>query len=291
MNNEWDGDLHYNDTKFIEVSIRMPQQVFKNNKNDFSLKFRQIGNRENEEAVIFIPSIYETEASFYRMVPLFEQEKIRLVIVTTFNHSSFEMLIQTFDQFLRYLKIKKMHLIGCDFGGFVCLQIQNTVNFAAEVLSLSLINAYTQNTHFIPRGITAFTLFGSLVARNSLKEELEQNGMLFSPNESTKFIIHELSHLDMSEIKNRIDLRMAITPPLYLHLHPNAIMSIEPLDREIQLASSYLPSLTLGGVKQALMKNGGDWPHLSSPEDLFTYILVHIKKWSKKDEIPKTENE
>jgi len=275
--NSWSGNQHHNDPKFIEVSIRMPQQVFKHNKYDCSLRFRQAGNRELDEAVIYFPGIYETDGSFFRMVPLFENEGYRVIVVTTGNHRTFETLIQTFDQLLRYLRIKRIHVIGCDYGGFVSLQVQNTVGFSAKILSLCLINTYTQNTQFIPREITAFSIFGSFVANSKLSKEIEN---VSNNSQSAQFIEKEIGCIDMSEAKARIDLRMAITPPLYLHLPAEAIMSIEPLDRELITSAAYLPSLTIAGVKQALMKTGADWPHLESPNDLFSYILCHIKKWT-----------
>ena len=290
---EWNGADHYNSSEFIEMSIKMPRQEFSHNKLPLTLTYRQIGDRNNEEAVVFIPSVYETEASSYRIAPLFVNAGYRFISVTTGNHKRFEDLIMTFDQFFKFLKVKKVHLVGCDLGGFICLQIQNTINFAAKVLSLTLINSYTRNDMYVPREITLFSIFGSLVSKLDLNKELDEFDQKGGPTNSSLFIRKELESLTMNELGARITLRMAMTPPLYLHVPPQAIMSIEPLDRRMTLTPRFLPSLTIGGVKQAMMKYGGDFPHLEVPEDTFTYILCHIKKWSTPEtpaEQPETKN-
>ena len=161
MEANWSGSDHYNDATFIEASIKMPKQIFSNNKFPYNITYRQLGDRSSEEAVIFIPSVFETEASAFRIAPLFEKSGIRFISVTTGTHVRFESLIQTFDQFFRYMNIKKVHLVGCDFGGFVCLQIQNTVNLYAKIMSLVLINSYTRNDMYVPRKVTAFSFFRS----------------------------------------------------------------------------------------------------------------------------------
>ena len=288
-NPKWNGADHYNDADFIETSIKMPRQEFSNNRYPYTLTYRQLGDRNNEEAIVFIPSVYETEASSFRIAPLFVNAGYRFISVTTGNHQTFEDLIQTFDQFFRFLKVKRVHLVGCDFGGFVCLQIQNTINFAAKVLSLTLINSYTRNDMYAPREITLFSIFGSLVSKYDLNKELDEYDQKGGPTNSSLFVRKEIGVLSMSELGSRITLRMAMTPPLYLHVPPQAIMSIEPLDRRMSLTPRFLPSLTLGGVKQAMMKTGGDFPHLEAPEDTFTYILCHIKKWDVPDK-PLAEN-
>ena len=122
-----------------------------------------------------------------------------------------------------------------------------------------------------------------------LNKELDEYDQKGGPTNSSLFVRKEIGVLSMSELGSRITLRMAMTPPLYLHVPPQAIMSIEPLDRRMSLTPRFLPSLTLGGVKQAMMKTGGDFPHLEAPEDTFTYILCHIKKWDVPDK-PLAEN-
>lgn len=278
--NGWSGIDHYNDNSFIETSIKMPLQVFSNNFAPYTLKFRQLGDRNKEEAVIFLPSAYESEASCFRIAPLFEKAGYRFVSVTADNHTDFEMCIQTFDQFYRYLGVTAIHYIGVDFGGFLALQLQNTINFAAKCLSLTLINSYTRNDMFVPRKITMFSVFGSFVAKSNLMSELTDIDPSLPPLNSTEFVKKEVESMKMAEARDRMELRMAMTPPLYLHVPPQAIMSIEPLDRRMEFTPRFLPSLTISVVKQALMKHGGDFPHLECPEDCFTYILCHIKKWT-----------
>ncbi|EAX92845.1 hypothetical protein TVAG_363230 [Trichomonas vaginalis G3] len=280
MSTHFSGDEHYNSSNFIETSIKMPMQTFKNNKLDYILKFRQLGDRKKQEAIIFLPSIYETEASCYRIAPLFEQAGYRFVSVTTNNHDTYEACIDTFDQFFKYLGVTSVHYIGVDSGGFLALQLQNTINFAAKCLSCTLINSYTRNDMFVPRKLSLFAVTGPLVAKSDLKKELNEVDQSIPELESMKFVKKELDTLGMSEAAHRIQLRMAMTPPLYLHIPPQAIMSIEPLDRRLSFTPRFLPSLTLGGVKQALMKHGSDFTHLEAPEDLFTYVLCHIKKWT-----------
>jgi maspardin len=277
---KWNGNDHYNDSSFIETSIRMPRQIFSNNRSQLTLTYRQLGDRSLEEAVIFIPSVYETESSCFRIAPLFDKAGYRFISFTTGNHETFESLVQTFDQFCRFLKIKRIHFIGVDLGGFICLQLQNTSYFTVKVVSLILINSYTRNDMYVPRNLTAFSFLGSFVAKNNLTNEIIDLVSRSVETNATLFIRKEIEQIGMSEAGSRIKLRMAMTPPLYLHILPQAIMSIEPLDRRTAFTTKFLPSLTLGGVKQAVMKYGGDFPHLDTPDDTFTYALCHIKKWS-----------
>ncbi|KAH0791960.1 hypothetical protein GPJ56_004144 [Histomonas meleagridis] len=84
--------------------------------------------------------------------------------------------MRTIRQFCLYLHLEKVHLVGCDLGGFICLQIQAYPQFPAKIETLTLTNSYTENSFFIPRSISSFSVFGYLIAKSKLEEELKQSG-------------------------------------------------------------------------------------------------------------------
>ena len=284
----WKGFLHYNDPIFIETSCRMPVQTFKHNKLDSCIKFRQIGDRTATEAVLFFPSIYETEAVAFRLAPLFEKENIRFISINTYNHTNFNDLIRTVRQLCLYLHLEKIHLVGSDLGGFICLQIQACQPFPSKIETLTLINSYTENTFFIPREMTSFSVFGYLVAKSKLEEELTQSG-IGSETESYMFVHKEIEYADKKDVASKIELRMSQSLPLKVNIDRQRIMSVEPLDRRLRMITPYISSSTFSDCKVALMKKGGDFPYLEEPEDLFTYLLCHIRKFMQHDEVQNQE--
>ncbi|KAH0785325.1 putative acid cluster protein 33 [Histomonas meleagridis] len=268
----------------------MPVQTFKHNKLDVCIKFRQIGDRTSKEAVLFFPSIYETEASAFRIAPLFEKENLRFISINTYNHAQFTDLMRTIRQLCLYLHLEKVHLVGCDLGGFICLQIQAYPQFPAKIETLTLINSYTENSFFIPRSMSSFSVFGYLIAKSKLEEELEQSGIGYE-TKSYAFVHKEIEYADKKNAAQKIQLRMSQSLPLKVNVDKQRIMSIEPLDRKLQIITPFISSSTFSDCKIALMKKGGDFPHLEEPEDLFTYLLCHIRKFMNQDADAQNQNQ
>ncbi|OHT10495.1 unknown unsecreted protein [Tritrichomonas foetus] len=217
------------------------------------------------------------ESSFFRTAVLFDELDIRLIVLNIGNHTTFPLLIDTMNLFLKHLHIKKVHFIGINFGGFVALQIQNSRNILFDIESMILINAFTTNTYYLHPESTAAKLFTAIATRTKLEKELEADGLFTEPvTESLKFIRKDINSLDRREAKCRVTLRQSLTSRIVLHVPDEAVMSIETMDRKIVLPD--IVSETFPDVKLAMMKNGGDFPHLEAPDDLYPYLLCHIRQ-------------
>ncbi|KAH0792479.1 putative acid cluster protein 33ue [Histomonas meleagridis] len=194
-----------------------------------------------------------------------------------------------FIQFCARLNVKKCHLIGSDYGGYQCLQISSFPNITKEVkiLSITLINSYVSLDHF-KQPSNSFKVFGKLRAKQLIKDELKAVNIFQSKSPTSRFILKEIEAAAPEDIAAKIKQRSS--PPMQIEpcVPPNAILTIETMDRMINTPDDTLPSNAMKGVKVGIMKEGGDWPHIENHEDLTHFVLAHLKHFGtipKLDEI------
>ena len=168
--------------------------------------------------------------------------------------------IKAFLQFCCKFRFSRVHLVGCDFGGWLCAQIASYDKLCVEIGSVTIINSYTDNSLFRSLGLPIKVL-GSLAAKKTLINELS-----IKPS----FIMKELDHIDASALCSRILLRSfdGITKTL----PPQFTLVVEALDSHHPHTPPENPT------KEALMRSGGDWPHIYAPDDLYPLMISQLMK-------------
>ena len=274
-------EKHYSDSLIVKLSMKYPIQYKFDRVYGVQWRFRttSANDLKTDEAVVMIPGTYETCTSYIYMLDKLVSLGYRAVIIDFGEYPKFKQIAKAFDQFCDGLGVNKAHIIGDDMGGFMALQIASHPKIGTKILSISLINAFT-SLSVLKRPNILFSVFGQLSARSLLKKEIEE---FHSPQGYTSeiFIQKEIETELPDVLDARLKLRNAKTMTINPRCDPSAIMSIETLDKFFLFDEEYIPSIALKGCRQALMKWGGEWPHIQNPDDTIEYITAHLRKWGK----------
>lgn len=275
----WSGDHHYSDPTFITISCSCPIRSFLDS-SKVEWSFRELGPNKKTEAIIILPGIRETVSSYFHMMPALAARGYRVLTIGYPDYQSYIPYHKGFCELMYHLKIMEIHFIGNDFGGFVSLQLNSAPKKTYLPKSITLINSYTNIDHYAPTGINSIRLFRAVTAKSVLIEELVNNHLLEHPTQSIMFIGHEIEAITNKSAVCRVELRKKKGYPIDILIPDEAVMIVESNDRAINYPEDSLPSKKFPKAKYALMKEGGDYPHLEAPNDLLPYIMSHLRQFS-----------
>ena len=269
---------HFNDVLLMQLSCRYPINYRFDRVRGVQWQFRIGGNSKSEEIIIFLPGIYETCSSFLYILDKLVSRGYRAASVDFGEYTKYKQLAKAFDQFIDSIHATKVHLIGDDMGGFIALEIASYQKLETKILSISLINSFSSPVVYKKPSLL-FNVFGQLSVRSVLTSEIEDLGIIERGYSSGIFMTKEIEYLIPEVLAARIKLREAKQIPIAPRCDPSAIMTIETMDKAFTFPEEFLPSVALKGCRLALMKFGGDWPHIENPDDTLQYLTAHLRKW------------
>lgn len=273
----WSGDNHYSDSQFIQISCACPVCFFRDSVNDKSWEYRQLGDKKNPEAVVFIPGIRETVSSYFQLMPALASRGYRVITVSYLDCENYTQFSNGFNELMIHLQVRAVHLCGNDFGGFLALEVSSAPKKSFLTKSITLINSYAKPPPQASR--SPFKIFNFLTAKSDLIKDLETYNVYQRMSESLLFITHEIEQLTTTTSQCRIEMKNSKPFPLDLQISDEAICVIEANDRFIQYPEECDPMKKFPNARLSLMKQGGDWPHLEAPADLLSYLFVHLRKF------------
>ncbi|OHS99657.1 hypothetical protein TRFO_08280 [Tritrichomonas foetus] len=288
--------LHVQDPLFMSISVSHPLESEIDYVYGNQIQYRRFGSTdETQDAVIMIPGLYESCSGSVYLFALLEKYGYRGYIIELPGYKKFKHSSLGFIQFCAKKKIQRCHLIGSDLGGYQCLQIASYpyVNKEIEILSIILINSYT-DIEAVKNQTVSSKIFGKLAAKRVITKDIERANNINPNSKSTNFITKEIKFLNSEDIATRLELMNSHPRTIELCVPNEAVMSIETLNHTIPIPESAIPSVSLENCRVALLKDGGDWPHIEEPEDACQYILAHLRKFGnipKLDQILKNTNE
>ena len=272
--------LHYSDPEFIRISSSHPIQI-SYDRDGCKFQYRVFGGSDLEERLIFLPGMFETcSSSVYLLQKLacFGYGCISLDLVGYKLYSTF---VRGFVRFCQQQNIKRVHLIGCDSGGFDALQIASfpEIEKQISILSIVLINSFTEpwlwdQTNFM------FKVFKSFAAKTLLFQKIEKSGAIERQSVGAMFAAREVQAMQGADINARVQRIRGIRNAVNPCIEHKRIMSIEPLDGCLTPPEALMPSVAIQDVRVAVMKEGGDWPHIEEWSDVGEYVLAHVRAFS-----------
>ena len=274
-------EKHSTDPVIMKLLYKYPIQTKYDKVYGNQWRFRTTSENDlkTDEAVVIIPGTYETCTSYIYLLDRLVSLGYRAVIIDFGEYPKFKQIAKAFDQFCDGIGVNKAHIIGDDLGGFIALQVASHPKIGTKILSISLINSFT-SLSVLKKPNFLFSVFGQLSARSILQKEIDN---FHIPQEYTSavFIKKEIENELPEVLAARIKMREAKTMQIQPRCDPASIMSIETLDKFFVFDEKFLPSIGLKGCRQALMKFGGEWPHIQNPDDIVEYITAHLRKWGK----------
>lgn len=275
LNQPQQSKLSLSSPDFINFSVRSPIQMFHDTINNISWDFRQGGNTSLDEAVILIPGIAETTNSMFLIATSLIELGYRVIIISIPAYDTILHFLSGFDFFTAKLRVSRIHIIGVGFGGFLGLHIASFNQLSATISSLIIISSFLSTDLFRKNN----NIFTKITGKSQLYDELCQNLVPKHLKESNAFLETEITHLPNAMVCARLKLRSNTNRAPIPELENGCVLVIQSLDFAYKLKDDAIPSKCIKNAKVALIKRGGNCPHLAAPNELLIYMKLHLQKW------------
>lgn len=227
--------------------------------------------------------------------------------------------IRSFCLFLDQLELDSIHLYGSDLGGY--LSIMFSQEYPNRVKSLILCNAFISTLNLpLPSIASTFLYFcPQFILIKLISEIFKNREILYSPiedmefnstisnnknnncynsnniynqlyNQSLNFVIGQLYSLSNNDLASRLSFVLSGDETLSILnlsrfstlLNNKRITFIYSPDNSFD-DHNFINSITkFENVKLAQLKYGGDFPHLSNPDDVSLFCQVHLRNCNAK---------
>jgi len=188
---------------------------------------------------------------------------------------SVEAWIKGFDAFLNQLKVPKAHLFGASLGGYLCLHYASV--YPERVLSLILCNSFVDTIPF-KQNDNCIKMFQYAPEFYLKKYILDSFPQASECPEAVDFAVDQVESLTRDELGSRLTLNCIQCPVGEVKIDQDLVTLLETTD-EVVLPNSMRERLyaKFPKARQALIKNGGDFPFLSNPSELALHLQVHLR--------------
>jgi hypothetical protein len=250
-------------------------EIFTDVMNNITWEYRQGGENDVDEAVVLLPSIYETTNCLCFLGMKLLSAGYRLLIVNIPVCQSVIGAQIGFDLLLAAKHISRVHLVGVGFGGFLALHLAHFRGLSAEVLSLSLIAAFMDTTLFQKSSgfLTRFTMKYDLAA------ELAIDKVPPALRESVEFVKSELATIPGSTITLRLKMRATAPEAPIPSIAAQRVLVVQPGDWAFSLAETAKPQKRIEGRRYEHVEFGGLFPHLANTAQLADIVKDHLANW------------
>ena len=217
------------------------------------------------------------------------QRVIALSVPNTLDHYACVNLVGKFLDSLELMK--PVHIWGVGLGGFIALLF--SCRHGRRVASLVLTNAFCDSTYYFENcgggylPVSSLQFLPAFVLKQNLLQEIE-HGMGVADTskvDAVDFIVDHMERLSQDDLACRLTLRNTHAKvealPSKIKEHQHIVTLLDTMDRapHVMEMSQQLYDL-LPEARQALLKDGGDFPHLSRSEEVNLHLLVHLQRFT-----------
>ncbi|KAK2945636.1 putative maspardin [Blattamonas nauphoetae] len=260
---------HFTETHTLKkTTISAPQPIV--------WRYYDVGD-EHFPTVVCIPGAVETSAVFFQQILFLSTQKLRVIATEIPECSSYSTLLQSFNHLLSFLGVQKLHLVGSGLGGFFLLLFSKRQT--SRVKSLLLLNSFGSNKKF-RREMHERTLLTIKTIKGLLLDEhstVEKN----TDNETARQLVEYIIHSTDPEILLSRQLLLTrwrkIDHPVMDDRRISLVITTDcpaAITRHAKSLARHYPN-----AHYYEMKAGGEFPHLSQPNDLNMYLLVHLRRY------------
>ncbi|GFE52952.1 acid cluster 33 protein, putative [Babesia ovis] len=241
--------------------------------------------------VVLLHGICGTAGCYFYVVNKLKEAGVRCISAQYPEYCCIDEWISGLLHFFEYLKLTKPVVFGSDLGGYL-LQLF-VEKYPESVLSIVLCNSYRRTDSFSSspelRGFYGrfFSVLPHMILRNIFVDSyicpVNNRRVLKIPvieQLAREFMSSELDQLSASDLGSRISLQMStdyVDDLGYRGWTADKILIIETNNNNIPEDLNEDMRTAYSGAKIATMKNGGDFPYLTKPDEIVTFLMVHLK--------------
>eukprot|EP00186_Timspurckia_oligopyrenoides_P000206 CAMPEP_0182447026 /NCGR_PEP_ID=MMETSP1172-20130603/10410_1 /TAXON_ID=708627 /ORGANISM="Timspurckia oligopyrenoides, Strain CCMP3278" /LENGTH=661 /DNA_ID=CAMNT_0024643277 /DNA_START=18 /DNA_END=2000 /DNA_ORIENTATION=- len=248
--------------------------------------FYDWGPRDYPQPLICIHGVPGGADIFFHQMIQLAPRGYRLLLIQIPAYSSVAEFCDALQLFLDMLLIHKVHFYGVGLGGFLAL------NFASRnpdrVVSIALTHSFCSTLKVIDSlriPPPALWWFPTFVLHKIILGMLPRGQVELHLAMAVEFLIARTLETDRDSLISR--LTMALTPSTVssgrLRMKSDSITlidSVHSLENKnslsAQLSAQLLDQFPL--AKHALMKEGGDFPYLTNPDEVSMHLVVHLRR-------------
>eukprot|EP01083_Nonionella_stella_P299506 1017567_1 len=232
--------------------------------------------------LVMIPGTTGTAQVFFQQLVSLGLRGYRVLSVTIPTTSTVELFIKSLSQFLTYLNIDELHLLGTSLGGYLALSF--TAQHPSRIVSLILTNSFI-NTRLFQANAPWISIhqYSEIMPEFYLRRYITQALPTDSPSLctalATDFVLKQVNSLSRDELSARLSLNFSKHSINKLNYPQSAITIIDVHDKTaLDQGMKDQLYVLLNQAKYSLMKHGGDFPYLSNYEEYTMLIQVHLRR-------------
>ena len=219
-----------------------------------------------------------TASSFYAQMLALSGRGYRVISASWPPYWTVKEWEDGFRAFLDGLRIDEAHLLGFDLGGLLALQF--AVHHSDRVSSLILCSAYADTSAFVatPVYISALYWMPDFAVKTVLLQSLPPSTLY---PEAVDFVVQEMATMTAGDVASRLTLLYtqytvtgleAIDQSRVTLVFPTEDVHLLPDTARDRLVAA------LPDAKVAWLKEGGDFPHLSAPDQVTLHLVLHLRR-------------
>lgn len=239
------------------------------------------GPRSYPEPIVCIHSLVGSPESFFQQLIHIAPRGYRILSLQIPVYWTVAEFCDALHVFFDTLQLKRIHLIAAGLGGFLALHY--AVRRPDRVTSLLLIHSFLSteglNNH-LPYTPPVLRWLPDFLVRSTMRTLLPAGRTSTEQAAAAHFAI---THT-MSGSRDLVAARLALfattsSAASRLHIPEHRVTLLDTLDRpQTALEISERTAQLLPAARRALLKNGGDFPYLSVPEDVNVHLIVHLRR-------------
>lgn len=231
--------------------------------------------------LIFLPPISSQADIFFKQILTLSSMGYRVISVEYPVLWTIEEFCKSFRRLVDHLQLDKVHLFGASLGGFLAQKFAEHTHVSPFVHSMILCNAFIDTSVFRKTGSAqTYWMLPSLVLKKMVMGTFNKGLVDDRTADSIDFVVESLERLNQSELASRLTLNCAED-----YVQPQKLRDVSVMIMDVNDDSALRPSVKeemckcYPEARRAHLKNGGNFPYLSRPDEVNLFIQIHLQKF------------
>lgn len=246
--------------------------------------FYDWGPRGFDEPLLCLHPVLGSAESFYLQILALANRGYRVISPQLPVYWSAAEFCDALHTFLDMLGVRRVHLYGAGLGGFLALQF--SARRPERVLSVALTHSFL-STSSVDHGIVytpaILRWLPDFLVRGAIRGLCPSGPAPLNVAEAAEFVIRKTLESSREALSSRLALLVSEASVVgRLSLDEDRMTFIDAAEHvtasatgmaTVEEAKNILPN-----ARRALLKSGGDFPYLSSSEEIAMHLVVHLRR-------------
>lgn len=247
--------------------------------------FYDWGPRAFSEPLVCLHPVVGSAEVFHRQVLGLAERGYRVVATQLPVYWTVSDFCDGFHTFLDMLKLRRIHIYGAGLGGYLALQYasKRPERVASMVLTHTFLSTESVS-HKIIYSPGMLQWLPDILVRNAVQAMFPKGRASLHVAEAAEFAIHQTMALSREQLASRLSLLVAKSSVLgRIRVGQERITFIDVVGITNPSSSARAEEMyqALPNARRALLKDGGHFPYLGSPDDVTMHLVVHMRRLAK----------